>query len=91
MGSDNISVIKTFDNSIIKNIFVGDEPHCIGVLPNGKYFYFANFLNNNVIVVRIEDFSAVATIPVGLRPYDIVISNEEERYMLRIKMAHVYL
>ncbi|MEO0228367.1 MAG: beta-propeller fold lactonase family protein [candidate division WOR-3 bacterium] len=50
-GSDNVSVIRTSDNTVVATIPVGDCPFGVAALPNGNYLYVANFLSHNVSVI----------------------------------------
>ena len=50
-SSDNVSVIRTSNNTVVATIPVGDYPYSIAALPNGSYVYVTNFISNNVSVI----------------------------------------
>ncbi|MCD4776112.1 MAG: YncE family protein [Candidatus Aegiribacteria sp.] len=70
-GDDNVSVIRTSDNSVTATINVGEKPYGICALPSGSYVYVTNWGSDNVSVIRTSDNAIVATIDVGTRPVGI--------------------
>ena len=52
-GADNVSVIYTRTNRVIRKIKVGDEPESVAVDPNNRYAYVANAGSGSVTVIRI--------------------------------------
>jgi YVTN family beta-propeller protein len=78
-GSDNVSVIRTSDNTVVATIAVGDEPHAIAITPSGGRVYVANRSSDNVSVIRTSDNTVMATIPVGHFPQDVAAAPEGGR------------
>ena len=70
-GDNNVSVIKTSDNTVQTTVSVGDNPYGICVLPSGEFVYVTNWGSDNVSVIRTSDNSLVATINAGRRPVGI--------------------
>jgi len=70
-GNDNVSVIRSSDNTVVSTVTVGDNPYGICSLPSGEYLYVANWGSDNVSVIRTSDNSVVSTIAVGNRPVGI--------------------
>lgn len=70
-GDDNVSVIRTSDNSVSATVNVGDIPYGICSLPSGEYVYVTNCGSDNVSVIRTSSNSVVATIIAGDRPVGI--------------------
>ena len=50
-NTDNVSVIRTSDNTVVDTIQVGSVPYGVAVLPNGNFVYVANNEDNNVSVI----------------------------------------
>jgi YVTN family beta-propeller protein len=91
-GGDNVSVIYTKTNRVIKRIKVGDEPESVAVDPNNRYAYVANAGSGSVTVIRITRASARrfkarpdrragrrGAIVTGSEPWNIVISPNGRR------------
>jgi len=71
--SNNVSVIRTSDNTVVATIPVGNNPQDLVVLPNGNYVYITNSSSNNVSVIRTSDNIVIATIPVGTNPAGMTV------------------
>ena len=54
-GGDQVVVIGTKSNKVLKKIKVGDEPQGVAVDPNNRYAYVANAASGNVTVIRIKN------------------------------------
>src|SRR4051794_30264403 len=78
-GSDNVSVIRTSDNSVVATVAVGDEPRELAITPSGGRVYVSNFSSDNVSVLRTSDNTVIATIPVGHHPQDIAAAPDGGR------------
>ena len=52
---------------------VGERPWGIDLTPDGRYLYTANGPGNDVSVVDTETLEVVATVPVGERPWGVVV------------------
>ncbi|NPV13383.1 beta-propeller fold lactonase family protein [candidate division WOR-3 bacterium] len=72
--SDEVSVIRTSDNTVVATVAVGDGPYDVAALPNGEYVYVANYNSDNVSVIRTSDNTVVATVSVGNEPYSLAAS-----------------
>ena len=70
-GDDNVSVIRTSDNTVTATVNVGEIPYGICALPSGEYVYATNCGSDNVSVIRTSDNSVIATIVTGDRPVGI--------------------
>jgi YVTN family beta-propeller protein len=78
-GSDNVSVIRTSDNTVVATIVVGDGPRGVAITPSAGRVYVANRASDNVSVIRTSDNTVTATIPVGNHPQDIAVSPDGGR------------
>jgi YVTN family beta-propeller protein len=91
-GGDNVAVIRTRDNRVIKRIKVGDEPQGVALDPNDRYAYVANAAAGTVTVIRIKSanprrFRAKPDRRVGRRgalvtgaePWNVVVSPNGRR------------
>ena len=54
-GGDNVAVIRTSNNRVIRRIRVGDEPQGVAVDPNNRYAFVANAAAGTVTVIRITN------------------------------------
>ncbi|MCD4700672.1 MAG: YncE family protein, partial [Candidatus Aegiribacteria sp.] len=66
-GDDNISVIRTSDNTVVATVGV-NGPIGICSLPSGEYVYVTNYGDDNISVIRTSDNTVVATVSVGYWP-----------------------
>lgn len=70
---DNVSVIRTFDQTVVATVSVGDSPRGIcalpsGIcsLPSGDYIYaIANSEAGYIRIIRTSDNSVIETIQIG--------------------------
>lgn len=91
-GGDNVAVISTSTNTVIKRIRVGDEPQGVAVDPNNRYAYVANTAEGTVSVIRIlnpkpnafrariaRDLGNRGKFLTGAEPWNIVSSTDGKR------------
>jgi YVTN family beta-propeller protein len=85
-GGDNVAVISTRSNRVIRRINVGDEPESVAVDPNNRYAYVANAASGNVTVIRIINDSprrfrarVRKRLVTGAEPWNIVASPDGRR------------
>ncbi len=71
---DNISVINTETNVVIKNIAVGIWPTGVAITPNDKLVYVTNYGSNTVSVINATTNLVVSTIIVGNEPMGIAFN-----------------
>ena len=64
-GSDNVSVIRVSDNTVVATVPVGQAPNGVAVTPDGAFAYVTNFRSSNVSVIRTIDNTVVATVGVA--------------------------
>ena len=64
-ASDNVSVIRVSDHTVVATVPAGDGPNMVATTPNGLYAYVTNFLGSSVSVIRTTDNTVVATVPAG--------------------------
>ena len=73
-GSNNVSVINTATNTVVKTVSVGNAPIGVAITPDGTKVYVANSGSNNVSVIHRPGNTVVATIPVGNCPRGVAIT-----------------
>lgn len=82
-GNSEVSVIRTSDNNVVATIplrpltATGPDPLMSAVTPNGSYVYVSDYNNGepgNVSVIRTNDNSVAATIPVGAGPEGVAVT-----------------
>jgi len=84
--SDNVSVIDTATNTVIKTVPIGKRPRGIGLSPDGKEIYIAASGDNAIVVLDPESLTVVRSFKSGNDPEtfavhrngNIYISNEED-------------
>jgi YVTN family beta-propeller protein len=54
-GGDNVAVVSTRSNRVIRRIGVGEEPQSVAVDPNNRYAFVANAADGTVTVIRITN------------------------------------
>jgi YVTN family beta-propeller protein len=72
--SNNVSVIKTSTNSVVKTVTVGSEPYDVAITPNGGYAYVTNQDSDNVSVIKTSTDTVVKTVTVGGDPEGVAIT-----------------
>lgn len=78
-SSNNVSAIRTSDNTVVATITVGENPRGVAITPGGARVYVANRSSDNVSVIRTSDNTVVATIPVGQDPQDVAVAPDGSR------------
>jgi YVTN family beta-propeller protein len=77
-GSQNVSVIRTSDNTVVATVAVGIDPGGVAVTPDGAFAYVANEGFRDVSVIRTSDNTVVATVTVGTSnltfPVDVAVT-----------------
>ena len=74
LSDNNVSVINTSNNSVVKTVQVGTQPFAVAVDQAGKNAYIANFGSANVSVISTSTNMVIATIPVQNGPEGVVFS-----------------
>ncbi len=69
-----VHVIDTATNRVVNILDVESQPYGMGILPNGAIGYVANFRSDSVSVIDLIDEIAVASIPVGERPFAVAVN-----------------
>ncbi|HVX34479.1 MAG TPA: PKD domain-containing protein [Solirubrobacterales bacterium] len=73
--SDEVSVLDTATNQLVRQIKVGDGPASVAVTPDGCYAYVADAVGESVSVVDLSTLDTVGEpIEVGKMPYGIAIT-----------------
>ena len=65
---DNVSVMRTSDNTVIDTVNVGLSPRGVAVTPDGDRVYVVNIEDDTVSVIRTFDNTVLAIIGVGDAP-----------------------
>ena len=73
--ANDVSVIETLSNTVIKNITVGDGPLSIAISPLGDYVYVANAVSGTVSVIDTLSNTVIKNITVGEGALSIAISS----------------
>ncbi len=72
--SDNVSIINTFDNSVIGTVAVGNEPFGVGITPDGHFVYISNGGANTISQIDAISNTVVSTFYVGTNPCGVTVS-----------------
>ena len=88
--SNNVSVIRTADNTVTATVAVGGGPHGVAVRPGGAFAYVANHNATTVSVIRTSDNTVTATVPVGDNPYGLAFTPDGDfLYVTNTNSANV--
>jgi YVTN family beta-propeller protein len=74
LGSDDVSVIDTYTNTVLTTIPVGTNPAGVAVTPDGAFAYVANRGSGTVSVIDTTFDAEVTAIDVGPGPQGIAIT-----------------
>jgi gliding motility-associated-like protein len=69
-----VSVVSIAQNTVVKDITVGNAPGCVAVNPGGSTVYVGNSFSNTVSVISTATNTVVATVAVGKNPSGICVS-----------------
>jgi YVTN family beta-propeller protein len=72
-GSNDVAVIATASNTIIKTVAVGSTPIGVAVTPDGAHLYVANQGSNSVSVINTANDTVADTVPVAGPSYISII------------------
>ena len=80
-GADQVAVIDTTTESVVKTIDVGDQPMGLAIDPEAAYVYVANLAvgsGGSVSVIDTSKQSVAHTIPLGegALPFDVAVDRE---------------
>jgi len=76
---NNVKVIDTQTQTVIKTIAVGSGPFAVGASPGVPYVVVGNITSDNVSVISTITDTVVATIPVGDNPYGAAVHPDGSR------------
>ncbi len=74
LGSDNVSVIRTSDNTVVATVAAGDIPNGVAITPDGAFAYVSNAGSSTVSVIRTADNTVVAIVAVPDSPGSVAIT-----------------
>src|SRR3990172_10426637 len=77
--SDDVTVIDTASNSVIRTIRVGKRPRGIEISPDGRRVYVSNGNSDSVSVVDAEVGKEVEAWPAGVDPEGLALSSDGTR------------
>ncbi len=75
-ASNDVSLISTRTNTLIKNIRTGQEPEGLAIDPTGTYLFVTNRAANTVSIFDVKTTTLQRTIPVGKYPVRVLFSQE---------------
>jgi YVTN family beta-propeller protein len=78
-NANNVSVIKTTDNTLVTTIPVGTNPWGVAVQQGGSRVYITNLHSNNVSVIDTTTNTVSATIPVDAAPRGVTVRQQDGR------------
>lgn len=73
----NVSVIDLANDSIVKKIWVGQQPKSITVRHDSSLLYVANEADNSLSVINPHTQTVVATVPLGTSPGALALSPDD--------------
>jgi YVTN family beta-propeller protein len=75
LGSNDVSVIDTADNTVTGTVAVGGDPSGVAITPDGNLAYVTNYSSNDVSVIDTADNTITGTVAVGGDPNGLAIGN----------------
>jgi YVTN family beta-propeller protein len=72
-GSNDVSVIRTLDNTVVATVPVGTGPSAVATTPDGTFAYVTNAGSNNVSAINRLTNTVTATVSVGTGPSGVAI------------------
>jgi YVTN family beta-propeller protein len=72
-ASNDLAVIDTATNQIVKYIPVGKRPWGLAVTADGRKLYAANGVSDDVSVIDTATEKVIATIPAGKGPWGVAV------------------
>lgn len=76
---NNVKIIDTQTQAVIKTIAVGSGPFAVGASPGVPYVVVGNITTDNASVISTITDTVVATIPVGDNPYGAAVHPDGSR------------
>ncbi|MBF8280031.1 MAG: hypothetical protein HW385_1463, partial [candidate division NC10 bacterium] len=77
--SDDVSVIDTGSNTVVRTIRVGKRPRGVEISPDGRRVYVSNGNSDSVSVVDAEVGKEVEAWPAGVDPEGLALSRDGTR------------
>lgn len=82
-NTDDVTIIDTATNKIVRQVAVKANPHSVSFSPDGRRAYLANHMSNVVTVLdAANQGTVIGEIPVGAMPHNIAMSPDR---------AHIYV
>jgi YVTN family beta-propeller protein len=72
-GSNSVSVIDGYSNTVAATVAVGTAPYAVAVNEITGNAYVANFLSDNVSVINGSNNTVATTVAVGSVPYGVAV------------------
>lgn len=83
--SDDVSVIRVSDDTVIATIGVGDQPYGVAASPDGRRVYVANAGSKTLSVINTAENRVVATVLLKKPPIGVTVS-PDNRYVYVAEM-----
>jgi len=77
--SDDVSVIDTGSNTVVRKIRVGKRPRGVEISPDGRRIYISNGNSDSISVIDAQSGKVVATWPAGVDPEGVALSPDGSR------------
>ena len=71
--ANRVAVIDTATKEVKDYILVGQRPWHGELSPDGKKYYVANGLTNDMTVIDVESLKAEKSVPVGRLPWGVAV------------------
>ncbi len=89
--SDDVSIIDTATNDVVKTVSVGDFPFGVGISPDRTKVYIANVNSKSVSVISTVTKSVTKTISLSDSPYGVVFNPAGTKAYVSMGMLPGYL
>jgi YVTN family beta-propeller protein len=86
--SNEVRVLDAANNTVLKNIPVGDVPRGFSLSPKGDRLYVANSWDDTLSVIDTESLQVTATWPVSAEPSSVIEDREGKRLFVANRISN---
>jgi len=73
-GSNTVSILDIYNDVVLSNVAVGNQPVALAVSSNGSTAYVANYADSTVTAVNLSTYTPITTIAVGGHPTSVALT-----------------
>lgn len=85
LKSSSVSIIDLKNDSLVRNIAVGQKPEGIDISPDGKEIWVANGEDNSISVIATDELKVIETINTGQFPIRLKFTTDGKHVVVNCK------